>query len=205
MGKSYRYWFVFCVFCFLFFQEGWGQNNDPIPWKRDTIIKDNVFKIYSNWLSGGGGVGQSSLRGKMPQFVGGVDYNFHIQDKYFQVGVLVSGDAYDNYGFFQYSNYTNYELHACLMKRYETAALNFSYCGGLAVSEFYIWNDTQQQYDLNKTVKLYLCAQLIRKITYDVGVGLDVFADVNMQQSLFGARAVLFFCGSYKGKKADLY
>jgi hypothetical protein len=48
---------------------------------------------------------------------------------------------------------------------------------------------------------IYVQGELVKKITYDVGVGGSLYVDWNKQQTLFGARFICYFSGSYKGKK----
>ena len=50
---------------------------------------------------------------------------------------------------------------------------------------------------------LYAQGEFVKKITYDVGIGLAVYADFNLEQSIVGARAILYFSGAYKGKKYE--
>ena len=198
-----KHYLLVCLFLVLNFQ-GWAQQMGPKPWKRDTIIGDNVFKKYNNWVDVQfGEVIQNSNEPHITQIVAGVDYHFHIQKEYWQVGLLATGPAFDQYHYFQYANYDNYQFHFCYEKRLETKAYNFSYAGGLSYSMYGIWNDFTSQYDQREAVKLYLDVRYVQKLTFDVGVGLCAFADFNFNQLLTGVKADFFFSGSYKGKKSE--
>ena len=173
-----------------------GQNNSPKKWKRDTIIGNQVFKEYSNWLSGGAGIARNGNFASN-QFAGGIDYNFHIQKEYFQMGILLTGDTY--------GDYSNYEGHICYGNRIETTKYNLSFWAGVSGSNFFVWDPVAQLYNQYFMPGLYGDIEYIYKVTYDVGVGISGFADFNQKQNVAGVKFSLFFCGSYKGTKQDLY
>jgi hypothetical protein len=175
-----------------------AQNKQsPLPaWKQDTIIRDDVFRKYSNWISGGGG---SAINNHInnTQFTGGLDYNFHLHRQYYQFGLLVSGD--------QFGSYNNYQFHLCYGKRHESGTTNFSYFAGLSFSEFNPPYGNGYAQNANNGIGIYFNAEYILKVTYDVGLGVSAFCDINTNGNLLGARLNLFFCGSYKGKKEVYY
>ena len=194
--KKYRHLF-FSFFCLLTGFIAAQEKQAPKPvWKQDTIIKDNVFKKYSNWLSGGAGIANNN-HFVNSQFTGGVDYNFHIEKKYFQLGLFLSGD--------QYGSYNNYQFHLCYGKRVESGSINFSYFGGLSYSIFFKRQGSIYESLYLSDIGLYVNAEYILKIVYDVGIGVGAFADLNGYQSIIGTKIDLFFCGSYKGKKDFFY
>jgi hypothetical protein len=180
------------IFCTnIFAQE---KNKKKPPWKQDTVIADNVFKKYNNWLSAGAGVAKNSHPDYSQQFTGGVDYNFHIQKEYFQFGLFVAGD--------QFGEYSNYQFHFCYGKRIENNRTNFALFGGLSYTGFYPrLGVNNYAYNSTSTAGLYLNAQLIFKLTYDVGTGVSAFIDVNSFQTITGAKVDLYFSGAFKGKK----
>ena len=169
----------------------------PLPvWKQDTIIKDDVFRKYSNWISAGGGTAKNNHIDNS-QFTGGLDYKFHLQRQYYQFGLLVSGD--------QFGSYNNYQFHLCYGKRVESGTLNFAYFAGLSYSEFNKRYGNGYAYNATPGAGIYLNAEYILKVTYDVGIGISAFSDINLYENLFGAKLNVFFCGSYKGKKEVYY
>ncbi len=155
-------------------------------WKRDTIIGTNRFAIYNNWLSVGAGYAINTNKGR-EQFTGVVDYNFHIQKHYFQLGVLLSGDYF--------GSYTTKQAHACYVLRKENTKRNLSYFGGLSLSAVY--NSGENAY--NNSPGIYGGVQYIRKLTYDVGVGPSVFADIGVKQTIVGIKLDIYFSGAFKG------
>ena len=186
--------------------QGFAQVWESRPWKKDTIFGDNVFKKYSNWVDVQfGEVIQNTNEPNIEQVVAGVDYHFHIRESYWQIGVLATGPAFDQYHFFQYANYDNYQFHFCYEKRTETKRYNFTYAGGLSYSMYGVWNDFTNEYDQREAVKAYVDVRYIQKITFDVGIGICLFADVNFNQSLTGIKLDLFFSSAYKGKKNEFY
>ncbi len=197
MYGQLKYLFYLACIPFLFCTKtmAQGQASKPV-WKRDTLVADNVFRKYNNWLSAGGGIAKNSQFGGQ-QFTGGIDYNFHIQKEYFQFGLFVTGD--------QFGEYNNYQFHLCYGKRTEDGNLNFAYFGGLSFSTFY--ERQGNGYDQNpiKDVGLYFNTELIKKFTYDTGGGISAFADINSHRLILGAKLDLFFSGAYKGKKDSFY
>ena len=167
----------------------------PKPvWKRDTVIAGNVFKIYSNWIN----IGLGLLRNPtIPRthITAGVDLNFHITNQYFQVGAMLAGEGY--------GIYSTSELHLCYGKRTENRKYNCDFFGGLSYSTFNAFSNGNYATEPSKEIGVYGMAQAIRKITYDVGIGISAFAEINSKQSMFGLRLDLYFSGAYKGKKKD--
>jgi len=190
---------VFCLGCTLFFcsENSLGQirtNFGPL-WKRDTVIGDNVFKKHSNWLSGGVGTGKNSQYNGM-QFAAGMDYNFHLHLEYFQFGLFVTGP--------NSTTFNNYEFHLAYGKRKENAKTNFSCFGGISYSAYFapIGNGFDQ--NAAHGVGLYGNAQLIFKLTYDVGIGTGVFLDVNTLETVGGLKIDLYFSGAYRGTRESI-
>ncbi|MGZ4095318.1 MAG: hypothetical protein ACXVNQ_03000 [Bacteroidia bacterium] len=49
----------------------------------------------------------------------------------------------------------------------------------------------------------YVCGQAVTKLSYDIGIGLEVFGEVSKWQSLAGFKVILFFSGAYRGLKKN--
>lgn len=172
-----------------------AQEQKPAPdLKAEVIVDGKRFKVYNNWLSGGGGAGYNTQIPQM-QFVGMLDYNFHLKEKYFQLGVMLAGD--------DFGNYNNSIMHAGYGKRMENEKFNFSAFGGLSYSKGYRKHSDNSYvpYESYKGAGLYLNAQAIKKITYDVGLGIGVTADVSKERTIAGITGVIYFSGAYKGKQ----
>lgn len=182
------------ILLFLFFSCHSLFAQQPYPWKKDTIIGENKYKIYNNWLSAGAGWSRNFSFGN-DQFNLNMDYHFHITDKYFQIGLFFSGDAF--------RDYNNYNFHAGYGKRIESGAINFSYFGGASFSTGYKKSGTQTQGKPFNEPGVFGQVEYIRKIKYDVGVGAGLFADANLLQTTAGFKLVVYFSGAFKGRKGS--
>ncbi len=52
-------------------------------------------------------------------------------------------------------------------------------------------------------VGAYFCFQSVIKIKYDIGLGIDVFAELSKKQKLGGLKFIFFFSGAYQGLKGN--
>lgn len=159
-------------------------------------IKNKKFQYYNNWITGGGG-GQQNLTYKRELgFAGGLDFNFHFKKKYFQAGILLSGD--------RFGSYNNYQFHAGYGKRFEDKDYHFASFIGISYSSGTQITQIDSVQFIRKSFSqpgLYIQGEVIKKITYDVGMGASLFADWNQEQSMIGLRFILYFSGAYTGKK----
>ncbi len=164
-----------------------------IPLDSTFVINNKVFKYYNNWLTLGGGAQQNLRYNYKLGFAGGVDFNFHLSQHYFQLGTTITGERF---GF-----YNNYQFHLGYGKRFENKdfhAAGFigpSYSTGYGKVGDTVYTRPYKQFGL------YGQIEIAKKITYDVGVGAALFADYNSEQSIIGLRFLLYFSGAYKGKK----
>jgi hypothetical protein len=159
----------------------------------EVVVNKKRFKVYNNWLSGYGGAGYNTVIPQL-QFIGGLDFNFHIKEHYLQLGAALAGD--------DFGNYNNTIFHAGYGKRKENEKLNLSAFGGLSYTKGY--RKKGGVYDITNPYEepgLYINAQAVKKITYDVGIGLGLFADINQVRTLAGVVGVVYFSGAYRGKK----
>lgn len=164
------------------------------------VVDNKKFQYYNNWLTIGGG-GQQNLTYKRELgFAGGLDFNFHIKKNYFQVGTLLSGE--------RFGSYNNYQLHLGYGKRFEDKDYHFAAFLGVSYSS----GNQVTLIDSTKYIKrtfnqpgLYIQGEIVKKITYDVGMGASLFIDWNQEQSMIGLRFILYFSGAYTGKKNKDY
>ncbi|MES2396075.1 MAG: hypothetical protein V4549_08735 [Bacteroidota bacterium] len=164
------------------------------------VVDNKKFQYYNNWLTIGGG-GQQNLTYKRELgFAGGLDFNFHIKKNYFQSGILLSGE--------RFGSYNNYQVHLGYGKRFEDKDYHFAAFLGVSYSS----GNQVTLVDSTKYVKrtfnqpgLYIQGEIIKKITYDVGMGASLFIDWNQEQSMIGLRFILYFSGAYTGKKNKDY
>lgn len=133
-----------------------------------------------------------------PQKGVGLDFHFHIRRQYFQAGLAISGNQ------FLENNQTQIRLGYGYRK--ETAKYNLAFFGGPTL--FYGVHgipDTAGTFkpEFYQGVGVYGCAQAVKKLTYDMGVGAELFAELNYKQNVLGIKFFLFFSGAYRGLKKN--
>jgi hypothetical protein len=164
--------------------------------KEEIIDNDKRYAIHNNYLMIGGGFAGSSLR-KKEQVAVGIDFIFHIKRQHFQIGVLMSGDKFN-------SN-NNLSGHFGYCYRIEDENRNITFGAGISQNKgkipSHITDDGDTIPDFYyRNTGIYLSAAYFKKITYDIGIGLEIIADINQVHQMIGAKAVLFFSGAYRGK-----
>ena len=162
------------------------------PIDSTFVIKNKKLGYYNNWLTVGGGLNQNLTYKRKAGFSGGLDFNFHIKQHYFQLGTMITGEKF---GF-----YDNYEFHLGYGKRYEDKDVHFAGFAGISYSTGYTKNDSVYT-NAFTAPGIYAQIEAVKKITYDVGAGAAFFVDLNQTQAIFGARFIIYFSGAYKGKK----
>lgn len=172
-----------------------AQKKDTIPFNRkeEIVYDDKRYRKYNNYLSFGMGKGISDIRRLDQNFIN-VDYQFHLQREYFQAGLFMSGD--------DFLRNNNIQGHICYGIRREGNKYNFAGFIGPSYSYFVTGKtDTAGVTTpvINNILGGYLSLQGIYKIKYDVGIGLELFADVSTLQRMAGVRVILFFSGAYRG------
>lgn len=170
--------------------------------KEEISFDGKRYRVYNNWLSIGPGVGynQHWHKDEKDERNLGVDYSFHIQEKYFRLGSFMSGSD------FLAAN--NYNFHLQYGLRKETEKYNLSAFLGPSYSYFKRpLSDTVEFGYSNIINKIYSefgvygCVEAIYKVKYDVGLGGQVFCDYNKVQLVYGVRLVAYFSSSYRGIK----
>lgn len=161
------------------------------------VIENKKMKYYNNWITAGAGI-QQNLTYKRPYgFAGGLDYNFHIKRHYFQLGTVITGE--------RFGSYDNYQFHFGYGKRFEGRAVNAAVFAGVSYSTGFAKDSTNIYERPFRQPGLYAEGQIIKKIAYDVGAGLSIFADFNREQTIIGSRLIVYFSGAYKGKQNTQY
>jgi len=170
-----------------------------IPLDSEFVMDNKKFRYYNKWFSCGYGVQQNVTEDSKLGKTLGADFNFHIKRNYFQTGIeLTSSDIKFNGGF------SNYQFHVGYGWRYEDKDVHFSGFIGPSYSTGFkntqidsITMNTRYYYQPG----IYTQVEIIKKIAFDVGLGAGIYADWNEEQTLVGLRAILYFSGSYIGKK----
>ncbi len=174
-----------------------GKSKGP-PLDSTFAIGNKKMKFYNTWLTAGAGVQQNLSYKRALGFAGGLDLNFHIQRQYFQLGTSITGE---HFGF-----YNNYQFHAGYGKRFEDKDFHTAVFVGISYSSGYGKVDSTQTYERPyKQPGIYVQGELVKKIAYDVGIGVSLFGDFNAEQSMIGAKLVAYFSGAYKGRLNDQY
>ncbi len=162
------------------------------PIDSTFILKNKKLNYYNNWLTVGGGFNQNLTYRRKIGFAGGLDFNFHLKQHYFQLGTMITGERF---GF-----YDNYEFHLGYGKRFEDKDIHFAGFIGVSYSTGYTKNDSVYTNPFNEP-GIYVQLEGIKKVTYDVGAGFALFVDGNQEQAIFGAKFIVYFSGAYRGKK----
>ena len=124
----------------------------------------------------------------------GIDFQFHIRRQNFQIGGMMSGNE------FQSNN--NLQFHVGYGYRREKKTNNLA--AFIGPSYFTgVEGDSSSGAKFYDGFGLYGCIQGVTKFTYDIGLGGELFAEVNYKQKLYGFKIILFFSGAYKGNKKN--
>lgn len=166
--------------------------------RKEEILCDlKRYRKYNNYLTLGAGFLKSSIRNDLEKAIA-LDYHFHIRRQYFQAGVLMSGE--------QFTSNNNVQGHFGYGLRKEKNRSNLAVFGGLTYFTGVITvEDTAYGFipEYYQGFGVYLSAQAITKVSYDIGFGAEAFAEYNPRQSIFGIKFVLFFSGAYTGPKKN--
>lgn len=173
------------------------SQKDTLPYnrKQEIVYDGKRYVKYNNYLTFGFGKAFAKIR-TTDQNLLGVDYQFHLNREYFQLGFFMSGD--------QLLSNNNVQGHFCYGKRIERNKYNFAAFIGPSFSSFYlVKTDTSGvKYAENHTAPgLYICIQTVYKVKYDVGIGAELFTDLSALQKLFGCKLIVYFSGAYRGEK----
>jgi hypothetical protein len=164
--------------------------------RREEILYDGKrYRLYTNYLTMGAGFLSSSIRNNAQKMVG-ADYQFHIKRQYFQAGVAMSGT--------EFLSNNNVEVHVGYGLRRERNMTNLAAFigptlftgvqGTPGVSDPSIYNGWGG----------YVCLQAVSKfVSYDIGLGGELFAEVSEKQTLLGFKIIVFFSGAYRGVKRN--
>lgn len=163
-----------------------------INYKQEEIVNDKRYRIYDNWVNFGVGYGYRSKLPR-PQFNIGLDFNFHIKGVYLNLGGFLSGDHYGVWN--NYQGHIGYIPYRLKTSNYHIAAITaISYTN----SRRYLYPGNYFSVPDN-AVGLYVSLQVIRKVEYTDGIGLNFFCDVNKRNVIGGIRLEGYLSGAYRG------
>lgn len=162
--------------------------------KKEITYDGKRYRVFNNYITVGGGTEYNTYIQGTNLNLGG-DYNFHIQQIYFQAGGFLAG----NY----FGNWNHAQLHAAVGKRFEMKKFNMAgYLGGSFSSiNRPIYDSIAQGYRSNSLhpLGLHATVQFTYKFKYDVGIGICLFSDINKYQSVYGLRLELYFSSAFLG------
>lgn len=177
-----------------------SRHQYPYSRTEEIIFDKKRYRLYNNYVTFGGGISLSTIR-HINQQTAGIDFQFHIRRQYFQAGAMLSGNEF-------FSN-NHVQLHAGYGYRHESGRYNFATFIGPTLYQGVEGGDREPERFYSGT-GLYASAQAVRKLTYDVGAGIELFADWGIQignsgrnQVLYGAKVIVFFSGAYRGPKRN--
>lgn len=165
--------------------------------KKEIIFDGKRYRVYNNWLSVGAGGNYNTKWPKDEKNIG-VDFSFHIKDQYFRTGAFLSGT--------DYTAGNNYSFHFCYGLRKEAIKYNLSAFIGPSVSYFRRPLSDSTEFGLQPILTTvynrvggYAAIEAVYKFKYDVGLGGQIFCDINQVQMVYGVRFIVYFSGAYRG------
>ena len=184
---------ILLTFCF----SACFAQKDTLPFnpKKEIVYDGKRYRVYNNYLTFGVGKAYSDIRSEYQSCLN-ADMQFHLTKEYFQIGFFMSGD--------KLLRNTNVQGHICYGYRYEKEKFNFAGFIGPSYSYFVTGTTDTAGYLTVTPHSLfggYLSLQSVYKIKYDVGLGLELFADINAGQKMAGVRVICFFSSAYRGEK----
>lgn len=175
-----------------------NEKPPPIPYvRREEVLYDGKrYRIYNNYLTFGGGFLGSSIR-ENGQKVIAADYHFHIRKQYFQVGGMISGD--------EFLSNNNTQVHVCYGLRRERNTTNLAAFIGPSFFTGVTGTPGITDPSFYNGVGAYFSLQAVSKfISYDIGLGGELFAELSQKQRVFGFKIIIFFSSAYRGIKRNM-
>lgn len=176
------------------------SQKDTLPYfrKEEIIHQGKLYRRYNNYLTAGAGFSYSGLRKKSQNNIG-IDFHFHIKRQYFKAGMLMSGN--------EFLSNNNLVFHLGYGYRKETSKINFhAFIGPSYFTGVYGVQDTSGFFNpvFYEGIGAYISCGIVKKITYDIGLGIEGFSEINKFQIHSGIKFILFFSGSYRGLKRNI-
>lgn len=187
---------IVLIYIFFYCLPSFAQKDTAAYNRKEEIVYDSKrYRKYNNYLTFGVGKGFVDIR-RLDQSYINVDFQFHLQREYFQLGMFMSGD--------DFLRNNNIQGHLGYGKRYEKEKYNLAGYIGPSYSYFVTGKTDTAGFTtpiVNNVLGGYICLQAVYKIKYDVGAGVEIFADISSLQKMVGGRLILYFSGAYRGVK----
>ncbi len=167
--------------------------------REDTVINNKIYKPYSNYLLFS--VGKSyNIKNSEVETSGELGYVIRIVDQFFQVGYHMSSDLYFLNRSFQKLNdiYLMYGLRKENSRRNMDVFLGISYAYG----SYYWETDSlgEKWYKGFSVPGIRISADYEWKIYYDIGIGLNGYAEWNQYYPIVGIKINVYFSGAFRGE-----
>lgn len=165
--------------------------------KEELIFAKKRYRIHNNYLTIGPGLLSASSRSQLQKNIG-VDFQFHVRLQHFQAGVLMSGDEFNSNNHLQ--GHVGYGI------RKESQFRNFAFFAGPCFASGVLTrsDSTGKRPVFYQSFGAYISAQAVAKITYDFGLGFELFGEAIVDQSMIGLRVIAFFSSAYVGPKKNI-
>ena len=171
------------------------KNKKELYDKQEEILFDaKRYRKYNNYLTGGAGYAGSTIRTQVQKTIG-ADFHFHIKRQYFLGGLLMSGE--------EFLSNNNVQLHACYGIREEKNYTNVAVFAGPSFFTGVEGTPGITSATYYQGLGAYFCFEAVLKLKYDIGLGIDVFAELSQKQNLGGLKFIFFFSGAYRGLKGN--
>jgi hypothetical protein len=175
------------------------SSEEPYDRKEEIIYDNKRYRKHNSYVTLGAGYLSSTIRKDISKTIG-VDFQFHIREQHFQIGGNISG--------LNFGDNNNTQVHLGYGKRWEKNQTNYAVFGGLCAFTGVVGIADPDSAELTiplfyDGMGLYISAQAVTKFSYDIGLGLEAFAEVSPKQSLVGLKVILYFSGAYRGPKKN--
>ena len=165
--------------------------------KEEIINNGKRYRIHNNYFTAGGGFFTSTKRSTTQKSFG-MDLQFHIKKHRFQVGGFISGN--------EFLGANNLSTHLGYGWRKESTKYNFAFYTGIQYS-YGVYgvadSDSTTKPIFYSVPGVYVSGQAIRKLIYDIGIGVELYSEINTTQYIGGIKFIVFFSDAYRGLKRN--
>ena len=166
--------------------------------REDTVIENKIYRPYSNYLLLSVGKSYNIKNGEV-ETSGEVGYVFRVVDQFFQAGYHLSSDQFFLNRSYQKLNdiYIMYGIRKETINRNMDVFLGVSYAYGSTYWETDSLN--KKWYKGFSVPGIRISADYEWKIFYDIGLGLNGYAEWNQYYPIIGFKINVYFSGAYRG------
>ena len=166
--------------------------------REDTVIENKIYHPYSNYLLLSVGKSYNIKIGEM-ETSGEVGFVFRIVDQFFQAGYHLSSDQFFLNRSYQKLNdiYVMYGFRKETTKRNMDVFFGVSYAYG---STYWETDSLGKKWYKGFSVPgIRVSADYEWKVFYDIGVGLNGYAEWNQYYPIVGLKVNIYFSGAFRG------